>query len=393
MSTTTAPPPAPIAPVHKSAGNDGDRYASFHVPWSEHLLSGVVATLPRLWKRLGNLETFALQQELADIRIERPVYIAGIARSGSTILLEAIAAHRCVGTHQYRDFPGLMTPVWWNRALSRQPVSPPVERAHGDGLMITPESPEALEEVLWMAYFNHLHDPDVSNVLGRDIDRADFARFYTEHLRKLLLVRGASRYASKGNYNFTRLAYLQSLFADARFLVTIRHPVHHIASLMKQHRLFVEGERRHPRALVRMQRVGHFEFGLDRRAINVGNAETIEEIESLWENGDDVRGWARYWAHLYGWMADQLKDDRQLAEAVRVVRFEDMCDDAAGELEQIRLHCELNADANMEAFAGQIHAPTYYRPDFTDRELEVIHDETAATAARYGYGEEVGIRN
>ena len=386
MSVQTAPPPAPIAQTHRSSRNDDDeRYAAFHVPFSEHLLSGLVTGLPGVWKRLGNLETASLRPELDELRIERPVYIAGIARSGSTILLEAIATHRDVGTHQYRDFPGLMTPVWWNRALSRQPVSPPVERAHGDGLMITPESPEALEEVLWMAFFDHLHDPAASNLLDRDVDRPDFARFYEDHLRKLLLVRRAGRYASKGNYNFTRLPYLQSLFADARFLVTIRHPVHHIASLMKQHRLFVEGERRHPRALARMQRVGHFEFGLDRRAINVGDAAAIDAVRSLWEQGDDVRGWARYWAHLYGWMADQLDNDPQLAEAVRVVRFEDMCDDAAGELEQIRMYCGLDADANLAAFAGQIHAPTYYRPDFNEAELAVIREETAATAGRYGY--------
>ena len=98
-----------------------------------------------------------------------------------------------------------------------------------------------------------------------------FERFYADHLKKILLVRGGQRYLSKGNYNLTRFAYLLKLFPDARFIVPVRDPRWHIASLMKQHRLFCAEERRDPRILKHMQRAGHFEFGLDRRAINVGD--------------------------------------------------------------------------------------------------------------------------
>ena len=85
MSVQTAPPPAPIAQTHRSSRNDdAERYAAFHVPFSEHLLSGLVTGLPGVWKRLGNLETASLRPELEDVRIERPVYIAGIARSMPT---------------------------------------------------------------------------------------------------------------------------------------------------------------------------------------------------------------------------------------------------------------------------------------------------------------------
>ncbi|WP_256206685.1 sulfotransferase [Pseudomonas sp. BAY1663] len=68
-----------------------------------------------------------------------------------------------------------------------------------------------------------------------------------------------------------RLGYLQRLYPDARFVLAIRDPVWHIASLIKQQRLFVAGERAEPRALEHMRRVGHYEFGLDRRPINVGD--------------------------------------------------------------------------------------------------------------------------
>src|SRR5690606_10191757 len=149
-----------------------------------------------------------------------PVYIAGLARSGSTILLELLSRHPHLATHRYQDFPPLFTPWSWNWFLERAggKAQAPVERAHGDGIAVTPQSPEAFEEVLWMAFFPHLHDPAVSAALEAHTSNPAFERFYREHLQKLLLLRGAPRYLSKANYNVTRLPYLLKLFPDARFI-------------------------------------------------------------------------------------------------------------------------------------------------------------------------------
>src|SRR3546814_12886608 len=94
-----------------------------------------------------------------------------------------------------------------------------------------------------------------------------------------LWVRRRPRYLSKANYNVTRMEYLLKLFPDARFVLPLRDPAAHIASLMKQQRLFCEGERRHPAALEHMRRIGHFEFGIDRRPINVGVGATGRSAE------------------------------------------------------------------------------------------------------------------
>ena len=65
-----------------------------------------------------------------------------------------LARHRDVATHRYRDFPPVMTPIFWNKAFGRTygKDAVPVERSHKDRIMVTPDSPEALEEVLWMAF-------------------------------------------------------------------------------------------------------------------------------------------------------------------------------------------------------------------------------------------------
>jgi Sulfotransferase family len=365
------------------AGYDGFRVAR----WVD-ALGGFISRRPRLWIALGNLETRVIADDLDALRVTQPIYISGVARAGSTILLETLAQHPDLASHRYRDYPPVFTPYWWNRFLERVPqrAAPPAERTHRDGIAITPESPEAFEEVIWMAFFPGLHDPAQSAVLSSKTRHPEFEAFYRDHIRKLVRVRGGKRYLSKDNYIVSRLEYLLELFPDARFVIPVRDPVWHIASLMKQHALFCAGEERHPEALRHMQRVGHFEFGLDRRPINVGDAAPLARITDAWARGDEVEGWARYWAYIYGHLADRLAANPALREASLVVRFEELCRSPYKVLERTLAHCRLDATpAWLEEKSAAIHFPSYYQPRFAPPELEIIERHAADTAARFGY--------
>jgi hypothetical protein len=351
-------------------------------------LGGLVERTAGLWQKLATLESLAYRAELDGIAIDRPIYVAGLARSGSTILLELLAGRPEVATHRYRDFPPVLTPLFWNRAFAHiyPKDAPPVERAHKDRILVTPDSPEAMEEVIWMRFFPWIHDGGRSQVLGRDASHPAFERFYKDHLKKILLVRGGRRYLSKGNYNLTRLGYLHRLFPDARFVVPVREPAWHVASLLKQHRLFCAAETRDPRILRHMRRVGHFEFGLDRRAVNVGDPARVQAIEALWAEGEEARGWARYWAMLYGFVLDQLAADPALAGAVLVVRYEDLCADAEAALGRVLAHAGLEVPAaELAPLAARLSRPDYYRPTFTLLEQAAIEEETRAVRQRLGY--------
>jgi hypothetical protein len=356
-------------------------------PWVDWF-GGAVARWPGLWHRLGDFETRRFADALVGRDIEAPIFVCGLARSGSTVLLESLAAHPDTATHRYRDYPGVLAPIFWDQVSmrlygDRQTLK---ERAHGDGIAVTPDSPEAMEEILWMAFFPDAHDPARDNrIESRDLSPA-FAAFYRDHIRKLLWLREGSRYLSKGNYNLARLGGLLALFPDARFVVPVRDPVTHIASLMRQHELFAAAEARYPAALRYMQRVGHFEFGLDRRPLNLGDNGATTEIQRLWRDGRDIEGWSRYWASVHDFVADLSDNDPVLREAMLVVRFEDLCADPVAMLERIFAHVRLDASAPLMAtLAARIRAPSYYALPFTDDEQAAIRRLTGGAARRFGY--------
>jgi hypothetical protein len=348
------------------------------------LLSGLQSRHTRAWVKLGNVETRLLAERMAATPIVKPIYIAGLARSGTTILLELLARHPDLASHRYRDFPPVLTPWLWNWFVDRAAARPGAlhERAHGDGIQVTPESPEAFEEVVWMAFFEGLHDPNTNAVLDGQSRNPRFERFYRDHIRKLLLVRGGRRYLSKANYNLTRLAYLQKIFPDARFLMPIREPVWHIASLMQQHRRFCREHGRDVRLQRHMSRSGHFEFGLDRRPLNWGDAAATREILERWRHGAEVEGWALYWAGLHGHVVDVLEHNPELRKATLVLRYEALCSRPVPTLEALASHCDLPSADPIAAAAQSVRHPSYYQPGFSAAERAFIETHTSAVLAR-----------
>lgn len=373
----TRGPEAPVPPT-------SDRSL---VPGGQLFFARLMRATAGFWTRLGNLETRTLGRELDAADVVAPVYVTGLARAGTTIVTEMLAAHPQVASHRYSDFPPVWTPYWWNALRARLPLPQPapVERAHRDRIRVTPGSPEAVEEVLWMHFFPRAHDPDASQVLEADTDNPGFERFYRDHVRKLLAVRGRSRYLAKGNYNLTRLGYLRRMFPDARFVIVVRHPEWHIASLMKQDRLFGEQHRVEPRVTTYLKLLGHFEFGVHKRPINVGDRETASRVAALWESGDAVRGWALYWASLHRFILDRLAGDRSLAQACLVVPYEQLCAAPGTWIDRILGHASLPVEgfeARHEAYSQRTSAPDYYRPDYSESELSVIRDTAEAVYQR-----------
>ncbi len=361
-------PPDPIAAPPKTPG--WVRWFGRHI--ERH---------PRFWRRLAAIESWFLEERLADIRIDRPVYVCGLARSGTTAILERLSTHPDMTGHQYRDFPFVYTPYWWNWFLRFSQTAPSErsERLHGDRIHVTPDSPEAMEESFWMGHFPNLHDLSSAHILGMETNNQDFERFYADHIRKLILVRRASRYLAKNNYNVTRIGYLLRLFPDARIVVPFRSPVAHVASLVKQHRRFLEIHSRFPYARDHMRRVGHFEFGADRRPVHTGDTNALQMTVAAWDQKLESTGYAHQWAAIYDHVV-RLFHQRDLANNVMVVSYDRLCHEPEIQFRRIAEFCELSFDdSQIHSLSHDLAAPEYYKPDLEDDEIETIHASTHET--------------
>ena len=80
------------------------------------------------------------------------VFVAGLARSGTTVLLNAIYNTDQFSSLSYQDMPFVLAPNLWSRLSFNKQDPNLVERAHGDGIKVSTESPEAFEEVFWNTF-------------------------------------------------------------------------------------------------------------------------------------------------------------------------------------------------------------------------------------------------
>ena len=372
-----------IADLPDAATKVSSKEAS-HVPTGLHLASKMVASTASFWKALGNLETVSLPKELSSQTIVKPVFVSGVARAGSTILTEAISQHPQLACHHYSDFPLSFTPYWWNSLRKRLPLpeQEPQERAHRDRLMITADSPEAIEEVLWTHFFPSAHKPDCSHVMGDEDTHPAFEKFYREHIRKLLAVRNRQRYLAKNNYQVTRLEYLLKLFPDARFIIPIRNPLSQVASLLKQHRLFSQLNAEDARVARQLQLSGHYEFGPLRCPIIVDESRRAHYNEGL----DDLAWYASQWADVYGFLHERLQENPALASACLVVAYEKTCSETLESLQNVFSHLGLNDEWGEKiaaAYVPKISAPDYYKAEFTAAQEAQVRKATAATASLF----------
>jgi len=212
----------------------------------------------------------------------KPVFVCGLARAGTTVILRELYGSGQFSTLTYRDMPFVMAPNVWSKLSGNRSMATS-ERAHGDGIEVGLESPEALDEVYWRvmdgeAYIkpDHLlpHAPDAETIQGY----ADYAR--------LIMKRGkAPRYLSKNNNTILRIPALAKAFSDATFLVPVRDPLQHSLSLLSQHKRFSDSDAFTQKY---MTWLAHHEFGATHRPFRfspepaTGDPETLDYWLKLW---------------------------------------------------------------------------------------------------------------
>jgi hypothetical protein len=191
--------------------------------------------------------------------------------------------------------PFVLAPNMWRRVtgLTRRPTAPS-ERAHGDGILVDFDSPEAFEEVFWRT-FNP--QPETAGAFGSVAPSSEALHAFAEYRAA---VAGPKRYLSKNNNNLMRLA---ALAADptASILVVYRDPIEAARSLLRQHQRFSTLQRSAPFTRAYMGWLAHYEFGLDHRPFAFAVARMQPGLTP-----EQPDYWLDYWDAVHRHVLDQL---------------------------------------------------------------------------------------
>jgi len=227
-----------------------------------------------------------------------PVFVAGVARAGTTILLRLLHDSDQFASLTYRDMPFPLAPNSWQKMSrrSRRDLAAQ-ERGHGDGIAHDLDSPEAIEEVFWRAtegkrYITrtHLHPhaplPDSVDAF-RDLVALVRRRY------------DRPRYLSKNNANVLRLGGIVAAFPGAVLIHPFRDPLQQAASLLNQHRRAVDLGRADPFRASYMRWLGHYEFGRSHRPPLIPGAPAASEPT------DRIDYWLAIWSAVHRLLLDQ----------------------------------------------------------------------------------------
>lgn len=312
----------------------------------ERVLHNIAFGSASLQRLLNDLENKYFSRYWANAKAQAPVFITSLPRAGTTILLEAMSRLPNMATHTYRDMPFIFSPVLWSKVSSNfQKKSALKERAHGDGLLVNEDSPEAFEEVLWLKFFPQKYQ-NKRIQLWLKADQG-FLKFFHEYTKRIIYLRlpnalEQGRYLSKNNANIARIPVLKEMFPDCAIVVPLRDPFEHAISLYRQHLNFQHKHQGESFTKKYMADIGHFEFGELHRPINFPELDTL--ITDL--QADSCDYWLAYWIATF----DYLKS----LTSISYVSYEALCVDSENTLSTLCKDLAISASAQQIKEAAQL---------------------------------------
>ncbi len=326
---------------------------------------------------LLDIEKSLCSKQWAGVQAKKPIFITSLPRAGTTIILEALHRLPALATHTYRDMPFIQTPVLWAKLAStfRRQSSPQQERAHGDGLTVNEDSPEAFEETLWLRFFPERYSDKFISLWDEKAVNSCFEDYFREHMKKIVLLRCPlnlenGRYISKNNANVARTEALKAMFPDACIVIPLRHPVEHAISLLRQHKNFSAQHKTEPFARKYMNDIGHLEFGELHRPILF--AETTDKTDNL--SVDSIDYWLAYWVAAF--------EHLSLQQNIDFLSYESLCTSGADGFATLCQHLEIQATAS-----DITQAATLFRPPPPNRSNDYVTDPVLLEKAMYLYNQ------
>jgi len=282
--------------------------------FGDRLLHHLVLGIPLVSKSSFDLEGF-LSDKGMDCSNERHVFISGLARAGTTILMRTFYDTGQFRSLTYRDMPFVLMPGLWKKVSKpfyRDQVAK--ERAHGDGILEDFDSPEAFEEVFWRTFSSddYIFDDYLQPYDLKDELVSQF-RLYVNRIIQSSKNSDHRCYLSKNNNNILRLRAIRKAFPNALIIIPFRDPVQQAISLLDQHKKFFRQHSIDKFSYEYMGWLGHHEFGGTHKPFRFDAS-----IRTQYET-DNINYWLNIWIDTYQYLLENALEDSIF------ICFEELC--------------------------------------------------------------------
>lgn len=270
-----------------------------------------------------------------DVSTEKHVFVAGLARAGTTILMRTLYEKGDFYSLTYRDMPFILAPNSWRRCshlFSKEGKKQ--ERAHGDGIEVDYDSPEALEEVFWRTFCGDDYirqDSLVPMEAGRGT-----LKDFTSFVSLILKPAPGKRYLSKNNNNILRLDSICKAFPNGVVIVPFRDPLQQAWSLRSQHRKFAGDN--DPFTRKYMTWLAHHEFGADHRPF------VFHRESGGGADAEQLNYWLQLWIDTYTYLLDTMPPQAVL------LSYEMLCEDTTRVWSELSLKVGLDSACDDSTF-------------------------------------------
>lgn len=254
--------------------------------------------------------------------IERPIFIVGPFRSGTTILEKIVAEHPEIAHFMYITNVWYLAPVTGYTTMNLLLASGVLDRdsmlaVHNPRIEYMILSPYECEWV-WSQSSRGLWDDRCQDVsAGEDFSDPTFERYLRSMFQRHILIHRASRFLSKNPVNCLRIGYLHKLFPDARIITIVRNPLDTVLS--------------HYQAAKRMEEIFHDDpetkhMLQDRLHMDLLSMviKTPNYAEALALNSEHrLLGIAKQWSEMQSAVLKTVAKTADLEEQVLSLRYED----------------------------------------------------------------------
>lgn len=269
-----------------------------------------------------NLGKFLFKREVKKARNDKViakkpfVIVSGLARAGTTALTNLLFDEMIFHSISYANVPFLLAPKSWKKIYNPR-ESKKKERAHGDQVLFSENSIEALEEYFFKVFLNDSYIKE-NHLVKHDVSEDLLGKYYM--YQDLFKQKSDTIYLAKNNNFLLRYESFVKHNNQFKLVLIFRNPIDHAKSLMNQHKKFLIKQKEDDFVLKYMNWLGHYEFGLNQKYFLFGAEVACDKYKQ-----SDLNYWLAIWLNYYSYVNRLLN-----THDIHLVHYEDLLKEPDG---------------------------------------------------------------